>query len=162
MLLCTHTSSKAVILLQILMVSPGTHLLRFPGNDETEEVNKLFIVWPFHCDHLKATIGQQITLKRHVTPQRVVHLSHDTDRWHWSVETLFDSCQLTITLMSIRMSSIILNTDCICLGHLPGNAWSLEENNARSSQENTQSECVYYCNHIINRNNINLPCYSKI
>ena len=80
MLQCTHTSSKAVILLQILMVSPGTHLLRFPGNDETEEVNKLFIMWPFHCDHLKPTIGQQITFKKHVTPQRVVHLSHDTDR----------------------------------------------------------------------------------
>ena len=48
MLQCTHTSSKAVILLQILMVSPGTHLLRFPGNDETDAVNKFFIIWPFH------------------------------------------------------------------------------------------------------------------
>ena len=49
MLQCTHTSSKAVILLQILMVSPGTHLLRFPCNDQTDEVNiKLFILWPFH------------------------------------------------------------------------------------------------------------------
>ena len=80
MLQCTHASSKAVILLQIVMVSPRTHLLRFPSNDETDEVNKLFITWPFHCDHLKLTIGQQITFKKHVTPQRVVHLSHDTDR----------------------------------------------------------------------------------
>ena len=49
MLWCTHASSKAVILLQIVMVSPGTHLLRFPCNDQTDEVNiKLFILWPFH------------------------------------------------------------------------------------------------------------------
>ena len=39
--------------------------------------------------------------------------------WHWSADTLFDSCQSTITWMSrIRMSTIQLDTDCICLGHL--------------------------------------------
>ena len=43
----------------------------------------------------------------------------------------FDSCQLTITWMSIRMSTIKLNTDCICLEHLASNAQSLKENNAR-------------------------------
>ena len=38
---------------------------------------------------------------------------------HWSAETLFDSCQSTITWMSqIRLSTIQLDTDCICLGHL--------------------------------------------
>ena len=58
----------------------------------------------------------------------------DTGQW---IPFLTAVNLLTITLMSIRMSSIILNTDCICLGHLAGNAWSLEENNARSSQENT-------------------------
>ena len=40
------------------------------------------------------------------------------------------------------MSSIKLNTECICLGHLAGNAQSLKENR--------QSEHVYYCSHIIN------------
>ena len=39
------------------------------------------------------------------------------------------------------MSTIKLNTDCICLGHLTCNALSL--------QENSQSEHVYYCSHII-------------
>ena len=34
--------------------------------------------------------------------------------WHWSADTLFDSCQTTITWMS----TIQLDTDCICLGHL--------------------------------------------
>ena len=50
---------------------------------------------------------------------------------------MFDSCQLTITWMS----TIKLNTDCICLEHLTCNALSL--------QENSQSEHVYYCSHII-------------
>ena len=63
--------------------------------------------------------------------------------WHWSVDTLFDSCQLTITWISIRMSTIKLNTDCIYLGHLASSV------SARSLQENSQSECAYYCSHII-------------
>ena len=50
---------------------------------------------------------------------------------------MFDSCQLTITWMS----TIKLNRDCICLGHLTCNALSLQENN--------QSEHVYYYSHII-------------
>ena len=48
------------------------------------------------------------------------------------------------------MSTIKLNTDGICPGHLARNAWSLQENNARSLQENSQSERAYYCCHIIN------------
>ena len=35
-----------------------------------------------------------------------------------TVDTFFDSCQLTITWMP----TIKLNTDCICLGHLANNA----------------------------------------
>ena len=54
----------------------------------------------------------------------------------------FDSFQLTVTWMSIRMSTIKLNTDCICLGHLASNAQSLHEN--------SQSERAYYWSHIIN------------
>ena len=65
----------------------------------------------------------------------------DTVMWHGSADTLFDSCQLTIKWVSIRMCSIKLNTDCICLGHLASNAQPL--------QENSQSECTYYCSHII-------------
>ena len=72
----------------------------------------------------------------------------DTVRWHWSADTLFDSCQWTITWIYIRMSTIKLNTDSICLGHLASIAWSLQENNAWSLQENSQSECMYYCSHI--------------
>ena len=49
--------------------------------------------------------------------------------------------QLTITWMSIRMSNIKLNTGCIWLGH--------QASNARSLQENSQSEHVHYCGHII-------------
>ena len=53
--------------------------------------------------------------------------AHDTVRWQWSADTLFDSCQLAIIWMSIRMSTIKLNTDCIWLGHLASNARSLQE-----------------------------------
>ena len=57
------------------------------------------------------------------------------------MDSLCDGCQLTITWMSIRMSTIKLNTDCICLGHLASNA--------RSLQENSQSEGAFYCRNII-------------
>ena len=64
--------------------------------------------------------------------------SGDTGQW---ITSLFDSCQLTITWMSIGMSTIKLNTDCICLGHVASNA--------RSLQENSQQERAYYCSHIL-------------
>ena len=69
--------------------------------------------------------------------------SRGTVRWHWSADTLFDSCQLTMTWISIRMSTIKLNTDCIYLEHLASSV------SARSLQENSQSECAYYCSHKI-------------
>ena len=49
---------------------------------------------------------------------------------------------LTITRMFLRISTIKLNTDCICLGHLASNAQLL--------QENSQSELAYFCSDIIN------------
>ena len=69
---------------------------------------------------IKAMTGQRITLKKHVistscTPESAT-LSCETGQRI----SLFDSCQLTITWMSIRMSIIYhaRKTDCICLGHL--------------------------------------------
>ena len=62
------------------------------------------------------------------------------------MEALFDSRQLAITWMSIRMSTIKLNTDCICLGHLASNA--------RSLQGKRQSVRTCYCSHIIKRYNL--------
>ena len=85
--------------------------------------------------------------------------SRGTVRWHWSVHTLFDSCQLTITWnMSIRMSTVKLNTDCIlCLGHPASNVTTT--NNAWSLQENSRWEGVFCCSHIImhfdQHNNLN-------
>ena len=47
-----------------------------------------------------------------------------------------------IPFLAIKwMPTIKLNTDCICLGHLASNA--------RSLQENSQSERAYYRSHII-------------
>ena len=47
--------------------------------------------------------------------------------------------------MSIRMSTIKLNTDCICLGH--------QASNARSLQENSQLEGTIVAKKIIIGNN---------
>ena len=55
----------------------------------------------------------------------------------------FDSCQLTITWMSIRMSITKLNSDSISLRH--------QASNARSLLENSQSERAYYCSHMIKK-----------
>ena len=47
------------------------------------------------------------------------------------------------------MSTIKLNTDSICLGHLASNA--------RSLQENSQSERACYCSHIIKKHIFRSP-----
>lgn len=57
-------------------------------------------------------------------------------RWHWLADALFDSCQVTITWISIRKSTVKLNTDSVCLGH--------PASNARSLQENSQSEWALF------------------
>ena len=120
----------------------------FPCNDRMDELNKIFIIRPFHygpepaikLDNLKKTrhFGELYTWPR------------DTVMWHWSVDTLFDSCQLTITWTSrrmlawvsrvsggrpntqaIRISTFTFSTDFICLGQPAGNARpNLQENNA--------------------------------
>ena len=58
--------------------------------------------------------------------------SCDTGQWI----PFFDSCQLTITWMF----TIKLNTDSIRFGHLSYNAWSLQENLACSTAN--QSTCT--------------------
>ena len=82
-----------------------------------------------------------VTLKKHVTSMSCTFeptiKSGDTGQRF----PFFDSCQLTITWMSISMSTVKLNTDCICHGHLSSNAQKL--------QENSKSERAYYCSHII-------------
>ena len=80
----------------------------------------------------------------------------DTVRWDWSADALFDSCQLTITWMSIRMSTIKLNTDCISLEQIASNAQSLQENNTWSFQKRKANKRAYYMyfTHIIKNFNI--------
>ena len=68
--------------------------------------------------------------KKNTSPQWFVHLSRQYSHVTLVSGYLSDSCQLTITWMSLRMSTIKWNTDFICLGHLAGNARSLQENNA--------------------------------
>ena len=77
--------------------------LRSPFNDRTDEVNKLFYymafsLWIWACDQLKPTTGQRITYKFFTSMRS---WAGDTFIWYRSADTLFDSCQLTITWMSI-------------------------------------------------------------
>ena len=76
-----------------------------------------FSLWTRACDQLNPITGQQ---KNHLN----------------------DSCQLTMTWMSIRTSTINLNTDYICLGHLASNAWSLRENNVGSTANQSSRTIV--------------------
>ena len=92
--------------------------LIFFCNDRTDEVNKLSIImafslWTWACHQLKPKTGQWVALK-HITSMSCCTVAHDTV----SCDTgqpipLFDSSQLAITWMTIRMSTIKL-----CLGHL--------------------------------------------
>ena len=76
-----------------------------------------FSLWTWACDKLKPATSQQITLKKH-------HLSElytwacGAVRWHWSVDTLFDSCQFTVTWLSIRMSTQVKHLVTLGVIHL--------------------------------------------
>ena len=89
-----------------------------------------------HCHiwHLPKNKFKKTLCSKHLSPQ-------------YSYVTLvsgyrFDSCQSTITRMSIRMSTIKLNTDCICLGHLASNAWSFKENLAHLAANQSERAIV--------------------
>ena len=98
---------------------------------------------------------QSIKTNSWITMNKTRHFSElwtwprDTVMWHWSVDTLFDSCQLTITWTSrrmlawvsrvsggrpntqaIRISTVKFSTDFICLGRPASNVPPLWENNA--------------------------------
>ena len=84
--------------------------------------------WTWACDQLKPTNGQRITLKTRQLNELYTGARYSV-MWHWSADIPFwqcsmpevtlssrvttDSCQLTITWLS----TIKLNTDCVCLGH---------------------------------------------
>ena len=91
---------------------------RFPSNDSMDEVNiGLFIMdLSLRSFKTKNWLTDNFTKTCHLN--ELYTWACDTVMWHGSADTLFDSCQLTITWMSIRMSTIKLNTDCICIGYL--------------------------------------------
>ena len=97
---------------------------------------------------IKTTTGPRITWKTRPFNE-LYTLASDTVELHWSADAIFNSCQLTITWTYIRMPTINLNTAWICLGHPVSNARSLQEIDAQSLKENSQSERTYYCRHII-------------
>ena len=112
-----------------------------------------YLLWPFlwqwqimdlRLQSIKTNDWSADIFKKNMSPQWVVQ-AYDTVMWHRSVDTLSNSCHLTITWMSLRMSTVKLNTDCICLGHLASNAGSLQENLVRLAA----SQSGYYYSHII-------------
>ena len=72
---------------------------------------------------------------KNMSPQWVVHLS----LWYSHVTAVN---WLSHPWMSIRISTIKLNTDCICLGHLASNAWSLQENNVCLAANQSTHTCT--------------------
>ena len=109
--------------------------LRFPCNDRTDEVYKLsygLSIMDLTLRSIKTNRWSADNFNKHVTSMRctleLAIQSCDTGQRI----PFFKSCQSTITWMSIRMSTI---------KHLASNVPSL--------QENSQSECAYYCSHII-------------
>ena len=110
--------------------------LRFPCNDRTDRINKLFIIimafslWIWACDQLKPITGQRITLKKHITSLSctlgLAIQSCDTGQrilfWQLSINHNMDVHKDVHYQVKHRLY--------ICLGHLAGNARSLQENNA--------------------------------
>ena len=87
-----------------------------------------FSLWSWACLQLNPTTVSRITLKN-TSRQWVVHL-----RPRYSQVTLI------ITQMSIRMSNIKLNTDCICLGHLQ--SWTKWNGTANSHPPQIKDEAA--------------------
>ena len=115
---------------------------RFPLNDRTEEVNKLFIISRFFIKDLslrslKTNNCSANNFKKHATSmsctlEDAIQSSDTGQRIPFSTAVSHDH--------NMDVHRIILETDWICLGHLASNAGSL--------QENSQSERAYYCSHI--------------
>ena len=111
-----------------------------PLSPPPREQNRLIsylLLWPFYYRpepgiNIKTNNRSVDNLKKNTSPQWVEHLSPWYSQLTLVSRYLFDSCQLTITWMAIRMSTIKVNTNCICLGHLASNDRSLQENNAQS------------------------------
>ena len=108
--------------------------LRFPCNDRTDEIMDRSL------RSIKTNNWPAVKFKKQVTSMSCT-LQPAMQQVTLVSGHPFYSCQLTLTWLSIRMPTIKLNTDCICLGHQASNVWSL--------QENSQSERAYYCSHII-------------
>ena len=95
------------------------------------------LLWTWACDQLKPTTGQRIALTN-TSPQWVVHLSPRCSQV--TLVSGYPFWQLSIDIT--WMSTIKLNTDCICLRHLASNA--------RSLHKHSQSERTYCWSHIMN------------
>ena len=83
-------------------IHPGRGL-RFCCNYRKDEVNKFFIIWHLivvdqSLRSIKTNNWSADNLKKKTCQLNEFYTqAHNTLRWHWSADTLFDSCQSTIT-----------------------------------------------------------------
>ena len=118
------------------------------------KVNKLFIIWPFHfgpesvINLLKPT-GQQTTLRKHSTSMSCTILSppsHSGGIGRWI--PYMTAVNIIDHNMDVHKGVHYLCKYRLYMPHQACNARSLQQNNAKSLQENGQSERVY-CSHIM-------------
>ena len=118
------------------------------GKLELEVLSSSFVLF-FDCNlsfsRFEANLWNEIHCRIWHLPKnkfkKTLHSKHLRPRYSYVTLVsgyLFDSCQLTITWMS----TIKLNTDCICLGHLASNAWSLQENLAHLAANQSEHAIV--------------------
>ena len=145
---CMIPSSKTRLITYYLLTKRGQYIKSkvwdFPVLTEQMRLKSylfcdLFIMdlslWSIETNSWSAN-----NFKKNLSPQWVVYLIP----WYSQMVSRypFDSCRLTITWMSIRMSTIKLNTDLYY-------ALDTQLGNARSLQEKSQWERVFSCSHTI-------------
>ena len=128
--------------------------LRFPCNERIDKANKLFNIWPFHYGpepviNNKTNNWSVDKFKKTCHLKELYTTAHNTARWHWLADTLFDSCQLTITLKSIWMSNIKLNTARICLWHMLAHYKKIIPSHyKKTANQSMHTNCSYRVKHV--------------
>ena len=140
--------------------------LRFPCNDQRDKVNKFFtrlisyllndlFIMDLNLQSIKTNNWPADNLKKHITS-----VSCTFELWYSQV-TLVSGCPFWQLAIDHNMD--VRNDVHYQVKHrwyMPwtsslSNARSLQENNAWSLQENSQSDRVHYCNHTCMYNKLN-------
>ena len=117
--------------------------LRFPCNDQMDKVNKLFIKWPFFMDlslqSIKTNNWPADNFKKPITS-----MSCTFELWYSQV-TLVSRCPFWQLAIDHNMD--VHNDVHYQVKHRLYMPWTSSLSNARSLQENSQSDCAHCCSH---------------